>query len=303
MNQNFDPKIFFDGLVAHGLIMPSSVLGVFGRNKVFEDVVTCFDRLVTRAAANDGAEPRTFPPLIERSIIERVHYMDSFPHLCGAVFSFAGNERQAKQLAADVNDSKPWGQHLSMTDLVLTPAACYPVYPSLSGMLRPGGQLVTTLNWVFRHEPSLEPTRLQSFRMREYIRIGSTDEVVAWREMWLERAMKLLRGLGLNSNTDVASDPFFGRGGKVLAGSQREQKLKFEILVPVISETQPTAVCSFNFHQEHFGTTFDIRQSDGSVANTACVGFGLERVAMALFKTHGFEPQHWPADVRGQLWD
>jgi len=38
------------------------------------------------------------------------------------------------------------------------------------------------------------------------------------------------------------------------------------------------------------------------VANTACLGFGLERVVMALFKTHGFEPKTWPLAVRERLW-
>jgi seryl-tRNA synthetase len=100
----------------------------------------------------------------------------------------------------------------------------------------------------------------------------------------------------------VASDPFFGRGGKMMAATQKEQRLKFEVLVPVISAENPTAVCSFNFHQEHFGHTFDIRTPDGDIANTACLGFGLERIVMALFKTHGFDPERWPNDVRKRLW-
>jgi seryl-tRNA synthetase len=61
-------------------------------------------------------------------------------------------------------------------------------------------------------------------------------------------------------------------------------------------------VCSFNFHQEHFGHTFDIRTQDGNIANTACLGFGLERIVMALFKTHGFKPEHWPSEVVRKLW-
>jgi seryl-tRNA synthetase len=111
-----------------------------------------------------------------------------------------------------------------------------------------------------------------------------------------------LTSLGLAARSDVAADPFFGRGGKMLAVNQKEQKLKFEVLVPVISAEDPTAVCSFNFHQEHFGSTFGIRTQDGNVANTACLGFGLERIVMALFKTHGFEPELWPLDVRRKLW-
>jgi len=78
--------------------------------------------------------------------------------------------------------------------------------------------------------------------------------------------------------------------------------LKFEVLIPVISEENPTACCSFNYHQDKFGQAFDIRLPDGSVAHSACLGFGMERVVMALFKTHGMDPERWPKAVREQLW-
>jgi len=120
--------------------------------------------------------------------------------------------------------------------------------------------------------------------------------------MWHQRGLTLLKSLGLPAYSEVASDPFFGRSGRMLAVSQKEQRLKFEVVVPIISEEKPTAVCSFNFHQDHFGSTFDIRTADGQVANSACMGFGLERIVMALFKTHGFDPGAWPRDVRSRLW-
>jgi seryl-tRNA synthetase len=113
----------------------------------------------------------------------------------------------------------------------------------------------------------------------------------------------LLRSLGLDANSDVASDPFFGRGGKMMAANQKEQRLKFEVLIPVISKENPTACCSFNFHQDHFGSKWGIQTHDGQTANTACLGFGLERIVMALFKTHGCDVAAWPKDVRDRLWD
>ncbi len=60
-----------------------------------------------------------------------------------------------------------------MTQVALSPAACYPVYPTCTGMVPAQGRLVTVTNWVYRHEPSPEPTRLQSFRMREFVRVGT----------------------------------------------------------------------------------------------------------------------------------
>lgn len=300
--QVYDIDTFYEGLVQHGLIVPVGVPGAFGRGAVFEDVLERFNTLVSQLSRDDGAEVYTFPPIIDRRILEKVHYLDSFPHLCGSVHSFYGDARQALRLATRANNGEKWGEELQQTDVVLNPAACYPVYPSFTGTVPAQGRLVSMLNWVYRHEPSKEPTRMQSFRVREFVRVGTPDQVLAWRDMWLQRGLDLLHSLQLPARADVASDPFFGRGGQILAKSQKEQKLKFEVLVPVISLTDPTAVCSFNFHQDHFGTTFEIRTQDGQPANTACLGFGLERVTMALFRTHGFDPAGWPAAVRERLW-
>jgi len=273
----YDPKTFYDGLVSHGLIVPVRVQGTFGRGAVFEDVLERVNALVTRISKDDGAELYTFPPVIDRTIIEKTDYLDSFPHLAGTVFSFHGKERQAKELSERVHAGQPWGDLQGMTDVCLNPAACYPLYPVMSGVLPASGRLVTMTNWVYRHEPSPEPTRMQSFRVREFVRAGAPDDVVAWRDQWLERGVEMLQGLGLPAHSDVAADPFFGRAGRILADGQKAQKLKFEVLVPVISRESPTAVCSFNYHQDHFGTVFDIRTADEQVAHTACLGFGLER--------------------------
>ena len=41
--------------------------------------------------------------------------------------------------------------------------------------------------------------------------------------------------------------------------------------------------------------------ADGAVAHSACFGFGLERVALALAAKHGFDVAAWPASVRQEL--
>lgn len=298
----YDPKAFYDGLVAHGLIIPTPIKGGYGRGAVFEDILDRFDALVQREAAADGAETMTFPPIVARTMIEKMGYLDNFPQLIGSIHSFFGKELDARAMADKARSGERWEEVLEITESMLLPAACYPVYPVFSGLLPDGGRLVTVRNWCYRHEPSDEPTRLQSFRMREYIRVGAPDDVHAWRNAWLERGLRLLEGLKLPVISDVANDPFFGKAGKMMATSQREQQLKFEIMVPVISEEKPTAICSFNWHQEHFTGKFGIKRADGSTAHTACLGFGLERVTLALIKTHGFDVTQWPAEVRAQLW-
>ena len=298
----YDIAGFYEGLVANGLIVPSGVQGAFGRGAVFEDVLERFNALITQISKDDHAEVYTFPPVIDRTILERVDYLDSFPHLVGCVHSFLGESRQAKELSDRIHAGAPWGELMNQTAVSMNPAACYPLYPSLKGTLPAKGRLVTMTNWVYRHEPSPEPTRMLSFRVREFVRAGSPDEVVAWRDEWLQRGLELLLSLGLAAKSALASDPFFGRAGKILSDGQMAQKLKFEVLVPIISLEEPTAICSFNCHQDHFGQIFGIRTHSGEVAHTACLGFGLERVVMALLKAHGFDPMAWPQSVRNKLW-
>ena len=83
-----------------------------------------------------------------------------------------------------------------------------------------------------------------------------------------------------------------------MKATQREQVLKFELVVPICSEEKPTAITSCNYHLDYFGLTFGIRTADGQPAHSACIGFGLERIALALFKIHGLDPDTWPRPVR-----
>ena len=103
----------------------------------------------------------------------------------------------------------------------------------------------------------------------------------------MARATGIADALGLSYRVETASDPFFGRGGVLVGKAQAQQSLKFELVVPVRSAEQPTACMSFNYHRDHFGTTWNMRNDAGEVAHTGCVAFGMDRLAVALFATHG----------------
>jgi seryl-tRNA synthetase len=291
-------------LVERRLLIATGVPGVYGRGGEFEEVRERLAALVGRAVAPEQPEQMRFPPVLPRSDLESIDYLSSFPHLAGSVFSFEGSEAQAAELSARASRHEDWSEFQSMTDLVLTPAACYPVYPAIAarGPLVPGGLTVDAGGaYVFRREPSADPARLQMFHQREIVRIGEPELVRAWRDAWRERALELLGGLGLEVELDIASDPFFGRSGRMLSANQREQQLKFEVLTQ-IAGPEPTAVASFNYHQEHFTSAYEIAIAGGESAHTACLGFGLERITIALLRTHGLEPASWPAEVRERLW-
>jgi seryl-tRNA synthetase len=300
-----DQAALLQELVDRRLLIETGVPGVYGRGGDFEDVRERVAALVSRAAAAEEPEQMRFPPILPRSDLERIGYLKSFPHLAGSIFAFDGTEAQAAQQYERASRHEDWSEFQEMTDLVLTPAACYPVYPAIAarGRLVPGGVTIDAGGaYVFRREPSGDPARLQMFHQREIVRIGEPHVVRAWRDAWRERAVELLGGIGLKVELDLASDPFFGRSGRMLTASQREQQLKFEVLTH-IAGPEPTAVASFNYHQDHFASAYGIELADGAGAHTACLGFGLERIAIALLRTHGFDIQAWPAEVGSRLWE
>ena len=49
------------------------------------------------------------------------------------------------------------------------------------------------------------------------------------------------------------------------------------------------------------GRAWAIESEAGETAHTACVGFGVERLTLALFRHHGFIVADWPESVRHVL--
>ena len=284
------------------LFRPMGVPGVYARTEVYEDILQRLGALVSRYR-NPGVEVLRFPPVMSRLQVEKSGYLGSFPNLLGCVCALHGTEAEILAAVNADQTGHSWTDSLAASDLVLSPAACYPAYPIAAsrGDVPPGGLTFDVAAECFRREPSAALDRLQSFRMREYVRIGSPEEVRSFREQWIERAGAIAKQLGLPGEVEVASDPFFGRVGQVMAVSQRQQSLKFEFLIPYSPGEKPTACMSFNYHQDHFGSVWDLRNSDGAVSHSACVAFGMDRLAVAMFCIHGLDPGRWPPAVRQEL--
>jgi seryl-tRNA synthetase len=283
----------------NALLRPTGTAGVYARTALFEQVIEGLSLLISRERDPD-TEILRFPPVMSRQMLENSGYLHSFPHLLGCVSCLRGTESEIRQL---VDKSDDWVTGLAATDLVLAPAACYPVYPlqAAQGNLPADGKLFDIAADWFRHEATSELGRLRSFRMREYVCLGTPDQALNFRSRWLPRAERIAELLKVPYKIAPASDPFFGRVGQLAALSQLEQSLKFELLIPLNSEKEPTACMSFNYHLDHFGSTWALKTHRGDVAHTACVAFGMDRLALAIFAIHGIQPQEWPASARQNL--
>jgi seryl-tRNA synthetase len=288
--------------IADTLLQPTSADGVYARTALFEQVIESLSALITRYR-EPNTEILRFPPVMSRGQLQRSGYLHSFPHLLGCVSCLHGEESDIRDLVEGREPDRDWIAGLSATDLVLTPAACYPLYPLVAarGQVPAKGLLFDVASYCFRRERSFEIDRLQAFQMREWVCVGTAEQAIDFRAQWRSWAEGLAQRLAVPYRVAPASDPFFGRAGKLMAMSQLERSLKFELLIPVHAEELPTACMSFNYHQDHFGTTWGLATDAGEVAHTACVAFGMDRLALALFATHGLDLQRWPAVVRETL--
>jgi seryl-tRNA synthetase len=288
--------------IGRALFRPMGADGVYARTSLYEQVVEGLSGLISRYR-EAGTEILRFPPVMSRRQLEKSGYLKSFPHLLGCVSCLTGDEPEIRAVVAQFEAGTNWASALVPADLVLSPAACYPVYSIVAerGHIPAGGLLFDVACDCFRREPSQDLDRLQSFRMREYVCIGAPREISDFRARWMKRAGSISDLLGLPYRIEQASDPFFGRGGKLMANTQVEQSLKFELLIPVRSAEKPTACMSFNYHRDHFGLAWNLRTATGDVAHTGCVAFGIDRLALALFATHGLNFARWPAAVRKAL--
>lgn len=293
---------FRDQMLDSGVLIASSVDGVYGRSGTYELVARALEDFFTRLGADVVEDYVHFPPVLPREVFEKTGYLSSFPDLMGSVHSFVGDDRQHAELLRLAESGQPWAQSLEPTAVMMCSAACHSLYPSYSGVLPEGGHKLQVSGWCFRHEPSRTLTRMQSFRMIEYVCVGTATDAIAFRELWIGRARAALGHLGLDCDVVTANDPFFGRGGRLLARSQRDEELKFEFVTAFDADMPPVAIASSNLHLDHFGQTFGIYSASGEVAHSTCFGWGWDRIVLALFCHHGTDPDRWPDGLRSTLW-
>ncbi len=288
--------------MANVLFRSMGVDGVVARTAMYEQIIEKLAGLIS-SQRDQSAEILRFPPVMSRAQVEKMGYLKSFPNLLGCVCALHGSEAEISQAAGRHEAGGEWTTALTPSDLVLSPAACYPVYPMAAarGAVPQEGYIFDIAADVFRHEPSTNIDRFQSFRMREYVCIGTPDHVLDFRENWMKKATALADSLGLSYTLEQASDPFFGRVGQMKAVAQLQAALKFELLIPVRHGAPATACMSFNAHKDHFGQVWDMKIETGELAHSGCVAFGMDRLAVAMFATHGLDVNQWPQTVRAAL--
>ena len=227
---------------------------------------TASPRLISRQR-EPGTEVLRFPPVMSRRHLEKSGYLHSFPHLLGCVCCLHGGEaRDQGRRRALRGRRRLDGRSLAPPISCSRPAACYPVYPlvAAAATCRRGALLRRRQRLL----PPRAVARCRSPAVVPHARICLHRHAGAGRRV--PRALDDARAGPRRRARPAVPHRARQRSvlrprGKLMAMSQIEQALKFELLVPVRSAEQPTACMSFNYHRDHFGATWDLRTKPGEV--------------------------------------
>lgn len=230
------------------------------------------------------AEPERHPSTLPAAVLAKTGYLRSFPHQ--ATFATGLDPARLGDFAADPGqDPRPL---LGPATEILTPAACYHLYPAHEGQALTGPLYLTTVNTCYRRETAYVPLRRQwSFTMREIVCLGTSEEAARFAHETSEAVRLLAELAGLPAGWQQATDPFFRPQENPAYLLQKLNPVKHEVLYGDL------AVGSVNLHFEHFGEAFGISRY-GEAANSACVAFGIERWLFAITDAHGDTPEAWP---------
>jgi len=280
--------------------------GRYGLGPKLVGLMTFFDRELTLAFELFSPEPHQFPSLIGADVLESCKYLRSFPHALtlvshlredlAAVQEFARSAKwDGGQLVSDPS-------HLSSIECLLAPAVCFHCFAWLQNSKQERDRSFTAIGKCFRYESgNLEGLeRLWDFTMRELIFVGTTDFVLGQRQKAIDESTKLLDEWGLGYEIRSATDPFFIEE-YASATFQLAFDLKFEVRANLPYKGKTLAVGSFNFHQDYFGRSLNITNENGEPSSTGCVGFGLERLALAFLAQHGLDQRNWPDAIGKHL--
>lgn len=233
-------------------------------------------------AAEHGAVPHLYPPLIDVADLAKLDYFRNFPQL-GVLASglhqtaqhhYAGGQAPIERFNAD---------ELEPARFALPSAACFNAYLALHDSSIPAAQSITTVATCFRREREYHSRRLLAFTMREVVFIGPREHVLTQLAGLKKEVIEFTERMGLPLSVEASSDPFFEADGP-RALMAKLFPVKEELVYS--GSDQPVAICSINFHRNFFGERCRISLDD-EWAFTGCVAFGLERWISVLREQFG----------------
>jgi seryl-tRNA synthetase len=291
-----DVQIFGDGLTG----LRGNLLALF----------RFFEREFVKLAQEFEADEHHYPVMLPSETLAEVGYFENFPQhvtFCSClpdnlpVLESAASERRSDngKLAEKL------GRQLAEPRHVLIPGVCLPCYKQQRGVVLEPDRVrtLTMQNHVLRYEgANFRPlTRAWDFTVRDIVFFGSYQELSRLRNEVMDRSIELCRELDLEVTIELANDPFFFDASRDKAIYQRLGEVKYELLFQLPYRKEALAASSFNLHRNFYTAIYNTRLANGEVAESACMGFGIERWLYGFLSQKGLDPRGWTQRVKSRL--
>lgn len=252
-----------------------------------------FEQRFRQIAAAFGAEERHYPVMVPSAVLEEVGYIGHFPQHITFCSHLPGSLPVLQEVAAR---PETLVEHLDAPRHVLTPAVCLPCYREHRDAVIDNVKTLTMENHVFRYEgTNFRPmSRGWDFTVRDIVFFGGYEDLSRLRSEVMERAIELCRELDLEVTIELANDPFFLDTSRDKAVYQRMGEVKYELLFPLPYRGESLAASSFNLHRDFYTSVYGTRRANGEQAESACMGFGVERWVYGFLSQKGLDPKAWP---------
>ncbi len=258
---------------------------------LFLDLVQRLDSAFQDVAAEIGAEPVHMPNFISLDYMKRMGVFDKYPHHLYFLSPLVPDIEKIEKFQSEEESSDPRiVEYLKDPRYCLKTSACALLYPLLENTAFSRPAHYTMLGCCTRHETKMATSleRLTEFTMREIVFVGDEAGADEFQRFCVTLLQDLIESFDLTARIASASDSFFVSNYGKYRLMQLLGKEKFEAQLVIPDTGADIAVGSFNHHRRFFGQRFGFSYC-GEPAASACIGFGLERLAYGIVCQCGME--------------
>jgi len=279
--------LFAGGYAYHGLVL---------------QLITGLDRVFRENALSLASEEHWFPGLLSYKSAKRCGYLNSYPQNANLVCHLNEDLNDLRAFQENLKAGKNLDDHFAEPDLICSPTICHHYWQGLADKthdingLKVGTAVGSCHRFESRATTGLE--RLREFKMREIFAIGVPARIAHFRDRLVAEQKVFLDEFELESCIETATDPFFVDTYATKRVYQVGLNLKFEVKAKLPYKSEWLAISSVNYHENFFANAFDIKSSNEEKLHSCCVGFGLDRWALAIFAQHGLKPEKWPGQLQ-----
>ncbi len=265
-----------------------------------------FESEFLKLAEEFKAEEHHYPVMLPLEVLEELRYLEHFPQhvtFCSHLPGDLALLQRSTDAVQNNGGRMPQSVIAKITRPahVLQPAVCLPCYRQMRGLVVESRSVlaITMQNHVFRYEgENLRLLkRLWDFSVRDIVFFGAHNRLAQMRSRVIDRTVKLCRELDLEVRVQLANDPFFLEQSRNKKIYQRMGEVKYELVIPLRNKHEEVAASSFNLHHDFYTKLYDIRLTNRQKAESACMGFGIDRWLYGFLAQKGLDPTAWPEKV------